>query len=407
MDISQADRERLRALAAQQAELAASQRNQALVRDWMTHAAQGAGARAMVRIEINTFEQDVLPPLQVCEGAAARDIEKRMLRPIANFTLFEDDTLVPAYYPVCEHSHFVPFGLRVKTKETGGLGHHFVPYLHELEEDYPLLGASEYGVDEEATQKEIADTEAIFGDILPVRRISNAFYCTPMQDIVHIMDMDDMYIAMVDDEELFCSMLDRLTDDYLAYFNMLAKGGHVRTAARGQHLCQGTYCFTDELTDDLTTPELNRYWLFMDAQETSGISPDMYKAIVFPYYRKLMDSFGLVSYGCCEATHPIWDNCLCRLSNLRKVSISPWCDEAAMGERLRNTNITYLRKPPATLLGVGAALDEDEVRRCFAQTARASLGCKTEIIQRDVYELHNTPDKVKRYVELIRQAMGM
>ena len=33
-----------------------------------------------------------------------------------------------------------------------------------------------------------------------MRRISNAAYCTPMQDIVHIMNMDDLYIAMMDEE---------------------------------------------------------------------------------------------------------------------------------------------------------------------------------------------------------------
>ena len=66
----------------------------------------------------------------------------------------------------------------------------------------------------------------------------------------------------------------------------------------------------------------------MDSQETSGLSPRMYAEIVFPYYREVMAQFGLVSYGCCEATHAIWEDCLSKVPNLRKVSISPWCDEA-------------------------------------------------------------------------------
>ncbi len=407
MAISFKDRERLRALAARQRELAASDRNTRLYKEWRSHATQETGARPMIRIEIDSFEQDVLPPLMACEGEAARAIERRVLRPIANFTLFEDDTLVPTYYPVFDHTYFIPFGLRVQTKGTGGLGHHFIPYLHELETDDYLLGASQYGVDDEGAKKEIAEMEELLGDILPVKRVSNAFYSCPTQDIVHIMDMDDMYIAMMDEEDRFRAMLDRLTDDYLAFYKMLASGDHLRTAARGQHLCQGTYCFTDELPDDLPVDTLKNCWLFMDSQETSGISPAMYKDMVFPYYRKLMDEFGLVSYGCCEATHPIWDNCLSKLPNLRKVSISPWCDEDMMGDRLRGTRVTYLRKPPATLLGVGAALDESEVIKCFQKTARASAGCKTEIIQRDVYEIHDKPEKVHRYVELIRQTMGM
>ena len=131
----------------------------------------------------------------------------------------------------------------------------------------------------------------------------------------------------------------------------------------------------------------------------------MYADLIFPYYRQLMEKFGLVSYGCCEATHPIWDNCLSTLPNLRKVSISPWCDEEAMGERLRGTGITFLRKPPATLLGMDGPLDEQATLDCFRKTARAAKGCKLEIAQRDVYRIGPDPAKVRRYVQLARQGL--
>jgi len=77
-----------------------------------------------------------------------------------------------------------------------------------------------------------------------------------------------------------------------------------------------------------------------------------------------------------------------------------------MGERLRGTNVTYLRKPPATLLGMNtASLDEEAVLACFRKTAEASSGCKVELIQRDVYTIGPDPAKVKRYVQLARQGM--
>ena len=144
----------------------------------------------------------------------------------------------------------------------------------------------------------------------------------------------------------------------------------------------------------------------MDSQETAGVSPATYKELVFPYYKKVMDQFGLVSYGCCEATHPIWDDCLSNIEHLRKVSISPWCDEEYMGERLRGTGITFLRKPPATLLGMDTPiLDEDATLKCFRKTAKAARGCKLEIIQRDVYMVGSSAEKVRRFVELARKGL--
>ncbi|MCQ2457921.1 MAG: hypothetical protein MJ142_04200 [Clostridia bacterium] len=407
MSISDKDRAVLRDLAARQAELAASPRNRRLYADWMANgASKEQVTRPLIRIEINTFEDQLLPAMMKCEGEDARRIERRMLRPITNFTLFEDDTLVPDYYAVEDKFRFVPFGLPVKRQTTDGIGHHFIPYLHDLEEDEHLLGPSGYELYEDYAGQLVREAEDIFGDILPVRRISDAAYCTPMQDIVHIMNMDDLYIAMIDDEDRFTAILDRLTDDYIAFFRLQESSGTLHSCARMQHLCQGTYCFTNELPDMKPRAKLTDMWLFMDSQETAGVSPAMYRDLVFPYYKKVMDCFGLVSYGCCEASHPIWDECLSTVSNLRKVSVSPWCDEEFMGERLRGTGVTFLRKPPATLLGMDTPyLDEDATLACFRKTAKAIRGCKAEIIQRDVYKIGSSAEKVHRYVELARMAL--
>lgn len=405
MNISQEDRARLRELARQQQELAHSPRNERLMQEWIAYGASRQPARPMIRIEIDTFEQDVLPALQRCTGEEARAIERRMLRPIANFTLFADDTLVPDHYAVREHLEFVPFGLPVRRQETGGVGHHFVPYLHDLEEDMHLLGPSVYRVDEAGAQAEQAQAEDLFGDILPVRREGGCLYSCPMQDIVHIMNMDDLYMAMIDGEENFRAVLGRLVDDYIAFFRLRQEKGALRSAARGQGLSQGSYCFTEELPDDVPQARLDQMWLYMDAQEAAGISPAMYEDLVFPAYRKLMALCGRLSYGCCEATHPIWEGALSHLTNLRKVSISPWCDEDFMGEALRGTGITYLRKPPATLLGMETPLDEDAVTACFRKTAGAARGCKLEIAQRDVYRIGKDVGKVRRYVELASRAL--
>lgn len=405
MEISNKDRAILRDTAKWMAELAASERNQRLYREWEAYAHTKTPDRPMIRIEINRFEHEILPAMQKCEGERARAIEATMLRPIANFTLFEDDTLVPSYYSVGNHQTFRPFGLAVRRKETEGVGHHFIPYLHDLEEDEHLLGPSEFGMDEAGTQRDLEEMQELLGDILPVRRGGGCLCCCMMQDIVHIMNMDDMFIAMIDEEERFRNMMQRLTDDYIAYFTMLEQGGHLRSAAKMQHLNQGTYCFTDELRDGIEGAQLSDMWLFMDAQETSSISPEMYRDLVFPYYKQIMDRFGLVSYGCCEPVHPVWDECLSKVKNLRKVSISAWCDEEAMGERLRGTGITYLRKPPATIVGMPTPLDEQAALDCFRKTARAAKGCKLEVTQREVYQVGGSPQKVHRYIELARIAL--
>jgi hypothetical protein len=74
-----------------------------------------------------------------------------------------------------------------------------------------------------------------------------------------------------------------------------------------------------------------------------------------------------------------------------------------MGEQLRGTKIIYHRKPRPNYIGVDTVLDENAVNDSITKTLRAAAGCTLEITQRDVYTVHNNPQKVRRFVELIHQ----
>lgn len=379
--------------------------------DWRAHGSFKSGSRPMVTIELGIFAGDIIPNLMRCQGEEARKLEWELLGRVANHKLFGDDSVIPAYLPVTIPTSFVPFGLPVTAEhalDTQGedLGHHFNAQVSDLEEDFHKLGPSVYSVYPEEARKRQAELEELFGDILPARLVGHSMYFCPTQDIVHIMSMEDMFFAMYDYPELFHKMMEMLSSDYLAFMDLMEREGILLPTTAEEHLAQGSYCFTDELPaaaeGPLTTREV---WGYMDSQESAGISPEMYEEFVFPYYEKVSERFGLYSYGCCEAVDPFWDRCLSKAKNLRKLSISPWCNEEKMGEILKDRKTVYLRKPSPNLLGVGSELEEDAVREHFCRTAKAASGCKLEIAQRDVYHINNTPEKVKRYVQLIRETL--
>lgn len=129
----------------------------------------------------------------------------------------------------------------------------------------------------------------------------------------------------------------------------------------------------------------------------------MYEEFIFPCYQKIAGQYGLLSYGCCEPVDPIWESCISKLDNLRKVSISPWCNEEYMGERLAGSKIIFHRKPSPNILGLGTVLDEDALRAAMRKTLKAAQGCKLEITQRDVYTINHDVGKAKRYVDIIKE----
>lgn len=330
-----------------------------------------------------------------------------------NQELFDDDRVTPDYFALNYDTYFHLFGLNAQvstTKDAQGndsIGYHYEPIVEDLEDDYGKLGPSVFGVDLDTTEKKRQAIENAIGDILPVRMQMNCLTSVPTQEVVHFMGMENMMYAMYDYPDLYKKMMDRIADDTLAYYHMLEGKRLILPTTAFEGVSQGSWAFNHELPGwdewekrPFTTKDV---WGFMDSQESVGISPAMYEEFIFPCYEKISRNFGLFSYGCCEPVDPIWDNCISKLPNLRKVSISPWCNEEFMGERLQGRNVIFHRKPSPNLLGVDPVLDEDAVRKAIDKSLLAARGCKMEITQRDVYTIHHNIGKARRYVQIIRE----
>lgn len=410
--ISEADKQILRERAKKQLEYANTPKNKETIRRWYQHN-ELKGETPMVHLEMGTFAQEIIPERLQCQGEYARAVETALYSNFLNQELFADDRPTPDYFPLNYDTHFQLFDIPVEvghaTDSSGeeSLGHQFHSYIEDLEEDYEKLKPTRFDVDMESTQKKKGVLEDAIGEILPVRMQMDCLYSVPTQMLVHIMKMETMMLAMYDCPELFHEMMDRIADDTLAYYRMLEEKGLILPTVSFENLGQGTWAFTHELPDyeeaqkrPFTTKDV---WGFMDSQETVGISPEMYREFIFPCYEKIAGQFGMMSYGCCEPVDPIWDSCLSKLSNLRKVSISPWCKEEFMGERLKGSNVIYHRKPSPNFLGVDTVLDEEAFRKHIRSSLTAARGCKMEITQRDVYTIHHNIPKARRYVEVIRQ----
>lgn len=396
------DLNRIRELAKEQLEIAKSPEMEALGKAW-TELNDCKRIKPLVTVETATFANEVIPPLMKCTTEEGRSWEYMLLGNIINHKYFGDDTFVRDFIPVGYGSYMKPFDIDVKTENTSGLGHHFVSVISDLEADFEKLKPSSIGIcPREDAEKRVEEINEVLNGILPGKIVGSCCYAVPTQNIVHIMSMEDMYVEMYDKPDLFKKMMDMLTDDYCRYFDELEKAGHIMSTVSSEQLSQWTYCFTNDLPKE-NVSKVNQIWGFMDSQETAGISPEMYEEFIFPYYKNVFDRYGLLSYGCCEAVDPIWENCLSKVENLRKVSISPWRNEEYMGEQLKGRKTVYHRKPSPNFLGVGEKLDEESLRKHIRKTLAAAEGCTLEFTQRDVYTVNNDIGKVRRYVGIIKE----
>jgi hypothetical protein len=404
-----ADRNRVRTLAAEYAELVNGD-DMARRREKWRRSNRLLERTVPFHIEDNgTFFADLTPQPQ-CEGEFERGCEAHFLRCLTNLRFIPDDRVFPASFWVpwqIRRTSVCPeLKLRRVPDHTGrDLGYETNTPLADLEPGLRKLRPTEFRVNREATWARAEQAEALFGDLLPARRSGETLMVGPAEDIIHLIGMEDLYVAMYDAPDRVHEMMDRLLDDYAESLDEMEKRGLILPTAGDEALPQGSYCFTDSLPSAGSGLQTRQVWGYMDAEEMNDVSPEMYRAFITDHYRRIAQRFGALSFGCCEAIHRVWDGGVETLPNLRKVSVSAWCDQRFMGDRLRGRDIVYLRKPTANLLGIGSSLHEDAVRAYFRETAEAASGCRLEIAQRDVYLLNGSPAKVPRYVQLVREAL--
>lgn len=403
--ISEKEKERLRSLAKTQLEIANSEKNLIRTREWIDHNAC-RGKRPMVHLEIDNFTQEVLLPQMQCQDPMARRIEKRLLHNFFNMQVLDDDKVVAPYFGVWWDLDLKPWGFEVQKElaSDGGLGQHFAEQVGELGEEMDKFKPSDFRLKKDETIEYFKACEDTFGDVLPVKWAGKSLTCWLTQDVVHILGMENMYFALYDYPDEFMQILDQLANDYIRFFEKWQDSGLLYPTAGFEECNQGSVCLSDELPGEGPV-KLNQIWLHMDSQETINISTDMFESMIWGSYKKVAEKFGLVSFGCCDPLERLWP-CLSQLKNLRKASISPWTDEAYMGEALAGRKTIYHRKPNPNFIGVTEILDEDAWRGHITTTLKHAKNCTLEFSIRDVYTIHNDISKAKRSVEIIKECIA-
>lgn len=365
------------------------------------------GKRPMIVMETITFWENICPPLQ-CESSIAREMENQLLKSIVNEELIGDDKVVPGYYALEVELDYRKYGIDSrKVYDKNGIGFHIESVLELLEQDFGKLSPSVYAYDKEHYRLKKEFIESVIGDILPVELVNSTNYWdfSITQQVVELMGMENMFYSMYDEPDLFHELMQFITQDKIRLLRWEEEHSCLWLNNHNHYMGGGSYCFTEELPQKDFTGKVRSIdtWGHMNSQESVGISPDMFQEFILPYMKTLSKEFGMLYYGCCEPVSDFWNEGIEQIENLRKVSISPWCKEAFMAERLSGRDIIYSRKPSPNFLGIQSEFQEEEFRAYIQETVNLTKECKSEYIFRDIYQLYGNIDKVKRAVQVVRE----
>jgi len=410
------DRDRVRTLAAEYAALVNSD-DMARRREKWRLSNRLLERTVPFHIEDNgTFFADQTPKTE-CEGEFERGCEAHFLRCLTNLKLIPDDRVFPASYWVPWHIghtsvcpelqiHHVP-------DSTGhNLGYNTNRPLADLASGLKKLRPTEFSVNREATWAQAEQAEALFGDLLPVEIVNGyaslAAGTGMAGDAVHLMGMDNFYMNMLDQPENVHAFFTFLADDAERYANWQEAEGLLTLNGRELDCGSGSCVYSDGLPRREIAPGekllLSDTRGFIEAQEAIGLSPEMYATFIHPYQRRVGDRYGLINYGCCEPVHHFWPT-LKQFHNLRKVTVSPWCDVASIAASA-GKSVVLSRKPHPMKL-CGPTFNPQEFEATIRESLDLTRDSFIELIFRDTNPLNGAMQG--RLVEacgIIRRLIG-
>jgi hypothetical protein len=163
----------------------------------------------------------------------------------------------------------------------------------------------------------------------------------------------------------------------------------------------GGYGFNESLNPtegETVTPE--QTWGCSNAQIFSEVSPDMHWEFALQHDMPWLEQFGLNYYGCCEPLHNKVD-LLRRIPNLRKVSVSPWCDADKIAKEMGG-EVVFSVKPNPAIFAADRWNPEQaraEIRKLLDQTR----GCAVELIMKDVSTIRRDPSRLFEWARIAKE----
>ena len=406
------DRQVLRNLAGEVAELAVRpemERKKAL---WYAHNALETTEPVLLCDPENGWNEIITDDVLLCTNSIARHWETYLRKLVFWGNEMGDDFVVEPYFDVPHIFRETPWRVggnehvqTDKAYDSGGGAYHIDTILDNYEEQFDRIIQPELLIDWDLSKKMLEIGQELFGDILTVRQKTWWFWSFGLTDeFAFLRGMGNLFMDLVDVPDQVHRLMDMLCSFFSRRFDYLEEHNLFSLNNDGTYVGSGGMGFCRELPGEGYdgTVRTKNLWGLSESQITVGVSPEMFAEFIFPYQKRLMERFGLTSYGCCE---PLDDRIeiIRQVSNLRRVSVSPWAGKEIMAERLGRDYI-FSSKPQPSYLAT-PVMDRDSAEKEAKDILRTARNSVLEMIMKDNHTLGNNPKNLTDWVAMIRRLM--
>lgn len=350
---------------------------------------------------------DLVPEASLqCHDELLRQWESHLRGMVFRHEMIRDDYPITADFAVLPVVHTGDFGLHETKQKSEAHGSYTWDAPVKSPDDLAKLHVQSVEVDHAETARRMDRANDLFGDILRVRRHGMLWWTAGLtQEFVFLRGLEQMMYDMYDHPQFVHDLMGLLRDNMMHRIDTLeAEDVLWLNNGPNDYVGSGGLGHTDELPakDFDGTVRPRDMWVLSESQETVGVGPDQFEEFILPYQKPLMERFGLVCYGCCEPVDKRLDLLLREVPNLRRVSISPWCDREVAAEKLGDRHVFSWKPNPSHICSPTPAWKEAE--HAIAETLRMARGCCVEMVMKDTHTFSGDPTRIGRWVQMARAA---
>lgn len=401
-ELDSEDKSYLRELAKRMLEAIHKRNNDLLKKEWTRHIMLQRGRPMLVVYPENSWYEMLPPKTMRLQDPFWKAIEWYLYHQIYRAEHLKDDYVLQAELIVQPVVSSSGWGVDVNYKKNNVTGMFVAdPPLKNLE-DIQQLHIPELTCQKDETQRRLEMVKDVFKDCIPV--VLGGLDRLDIQPTAYASDfrgLEQIYIDLYEEPEWLHELMDIITTGIIKNYNDLKEFGLLRKNSDNHYVGSGGPGFTNELPKEKEELNFQDLWGFASAQEFSVVSPEMHDEFALTYQRRLLDQCGLVHYGCCEPMDDKFD-LVKKMKNLRRVSISPWCNVDKAVEALQDKYV-FSWKPNPTY--VCNNMDDDFIRTYLHENLVKARECQVEILLKDAITVQNEPERLERFIAIARDEM--
>lgn len=408
IELDAGDREILRGLACQVAEIAALPVHREKERLW-TRLNDLDSGRPMVWInEICWNEMNYEDELTLrCNHPWARDQETELRRLLYQWHHLPGDMVVNDYLSCPLAIHSTDFGIiedvEVAKTDDGNdvVSRHFNVQIRD-EGDLDKIRMPVVTHNERATDYRYAAMRDVYDGIMPVRKVGQThIWFTPWDFLIRWYGIEEAMIDMIERPDFVHAAVERLVDAWMIELDQFVDLNLLSLDCDNTRVGSGGYGYTSSLPgsgfDEAHVLPQNM-WGCSNAQIFSMVSPEMHWDFALEHDLRWLERWGITYYGCCEPLDGKIE-LMRRIPNLRKISVSPWCNSHRAVDQI-GSDYVISRKPSPAVLATDSWHPEQARQQIREFLDIAADKCHIELIMKDISTVRYEPQRLWEWARI-------